>query len=298
MRQIIYTAALSALLATPVFSQPANPPEDTQKRLQQVELTVREFASVSSHLGILQVIVGLLGGLIGIVGLSLPLAIYFFQLRPAQEALAKLDDFDKKLEEKLIAYLKREEQKRVNKAIDEVVSPSETVAYNAVQYLSFNQFYDFSDDQLFKLCTHLRTGIDNQKKGMLALILAKRQTPFADQFFRDAIQSRDYGTLLYPALTYFARVGIETYLPDIATFIRTANNAAQNPMTIGSNYSNVVVNIVNISPRACEALINSVDLNNGLDPQIRRQVVNSLQGVAQHYGIQSAIASSLLSRGL
>jgi hypothetical protein len=293
---------LATLFVLPTFidaqSQTKTADDPLQKRVELLEQTTQKFASVSSYLSIFEIIIVVLSVLIGIVGLSLPLMVYFFQLRPAQQVLAKLDDFDDKLEDKLIEYLHNEEQKRINKAIDEVVNPDETVAYNAIQYLSFNQFFNFSDDQLFKVCTHLRSGLDSQKKAMLASILAKRQTDFADQYFQEIIRAHDFGNLVYPAISYFARVGIGVYVQDIAHFIRTANNASLNPMFIANNYFNVAVNVLNVSKTAFETLVNNPDLNNGLDQNIRRQIRGMLGNVVSNYSADAVLRNSLLVRGL
>lgn len=296
MKTIIFLTVVS-ITQFSIFAQKQDQGE-MQKRITAVEDKQKEIMAVSSHFSLIEVIIAVLGSLVGIVALSLPLIIYFFQLRPAQEALAKLDDFDKKLEEKLIAYLKQEEEKRINKAIDDILNPNDTVSYNAMQYLSFNQFYDFSENQLFKVYSHLRSGIDNQKKSALAMILTKKQTTFADQYFREIIQSKEYGNLFYPALNYFARAGFVNYLPEIGKYIRTANNAAQNSSFIGNNYVNIAVNIINISQAAFEILINSEDINNGLDSKIRKQVKDGIQGICKHHGVEATLNASKLAKDL
>ncbi len=246
----------------------------------------------------LEIIVAILGVIVGIISFSLPIAIYFFQIRPAEKILNEVKNVDSKIEVKLIEYLKNDELKRIDNSLIDLLSPEEKTSSDAALHLSFSQTFDFSDAQLAKAYIALKSDIDINKKSILLMILSKRQSTFGDDIFKSLFKNKEEGPyFLYYSLRYFCVSGIDSYLNVMGEYILTANDP-QDANTIANNYTNVAANLLSISKKAFIALINYPILNNGLDVKIKQQVSSSLAHTVKLHNAEGDLKNSVLNKNI
>jgi hypothetical protein len=245
------------------------------------------------------ILISILGGIVGVVSIALPLTIYFFQIRPAEKIIDEVKNIDIKVEMKLKEYLKNEDKIRIEKALDDISNDNPQVSNAALTMLSYNQFYNFKEEQLFKIYSLLKSEIDINKKSMLATILAGKKSAFADDFFSSILDKDENSNMfIHSCVKYFAIAGLDNYIDKIISYILTGNSAVTNIQMIHNNYMNVGISMILNSKQAFATLVNNTILNNGLDKDIRQQVYNGLKGQVKFYNLESILSNSLLAKGL
>lgn len=247
----------------------------------------------------LEILVGILGGIVGIISIALPLMIYFFQIRPAEKIISEVKNIDAKVEQKLKEYLENEENTRINQALIDITSKVDRISNNASLILSFNQTYDFKEDQLFKVYSALKSDLAVSKKSVLAMILNSKETNFADEYFSEILQKGQAGIMLIThCIRYFCLVGINKHMDKIRIYILTSNEATTNKNMISSNYFFVSIHMLMYSPNSFIELINDPILHSEVDLALRKIVYTSLKSNAISYGVEKEFNESLLAKDI
>jgi hypothetical protein len=265
---------------------------------------VTELAELSKlydqQLNRLNTIIYILTILVGLVTVAAPIFLYFYQVRPGARLKRTIDSLDDTIYKKLKQFLKDDIESRIEESLNNMTAPDESVAMDAANYLSLNQYNIGTDSHMLKIFAILNMDPDANRANVLASILAKKKNKYADQYFRSLIERKiNNSTLNFYAIRYFTLFDFDNSLSWIRNFIRTNNVAPGNTPQINNgqisaNYSNVAFNLINISKTNFLKLINDQDLNISLDKDIRRMISHGLIQQAKQANVENEVKNSLL----
>lgn len=236
-----------------------------EERINQASDTISNQNSLFDGFGILYSIITII---IAIIGIVLPILTYQFGIKPSQKAL---ENFENNAETKIEDFLEKSRNRQIEQAIHNISSDNQELKSNAVTYLSLTQYQGFSDEQLFKLLTLLKSDkIDQVTKGILAYAISNRKSDYANEYFKEEIFTPDNSNIKYAAIRYFANTGIENYLNTIRKLVYSSSDKT-------SEFNSLLIHMASINKEAVKVLINDkklIDYFDEKDIELQKQTLN------------------------
>lgn len=233
-----------------------------EQRIQQASDTISNQNSLFDGFGVLYAIITIV---IALIGIALPVLTYQFGIKPSQDALKEFENnADKKMEE----FLAKTRNKQIEQAIENIKSDNQELKTNAVTYLSLTQHQGFSNEQLFKLFTLLKSDkIDQVTKGTIAYTISNRKSDYATEYFKEAILEPKNVNVKYAATRYFANVGIEDFLDVIRELVSSFTDK-------NTELNTLLIHMANTNKAAVKILINDKELIDTLNKKDIEAVSN------------------------
>lgn len=147
--------------------------------------------------------------LLAIVAIIVPILTYLFGIKPSQD---KIKDINKSLQD----VLKQTNEDNINASINNLNSIDFQIRQNAINYLSLNQYYTFSDYQLNRMIDVIKK--PNTERNIITVIeniLGQKWSEISEDYFKYKIDKLLIVNDIGPIARFYANKGINNYVEDV-----------------------------------------------------------------------------------